>query len=245
MQVIAHRGYSGRYPENTMIAFKKALEARCDMIELDVHLTKDGIAVIIHDETLDRTTDGTGWVKDFSYKELQNVNASKLFPLRKQFESIPTLEEYFEWVQNKEVKTNIELKTNEYYYEGIEKTVLNLIEKYKLEKNVLISSFNHISISKIKEMASHIHCGVLVSGIGNAGGYCKQQGFEYYHPEYCTVSKESVEECNSYGIHTNVWVVDDLEGLENLYEWGCSGIITNYPKVAKDWINHMKSKGRQ
>ena len=93
MKVYAHRGYSGRYPENTMLAFKEAEKTGCYGIELDVQLTKDGEVVIIHDERVDRTTDGTGWVRDFTLEELNKLNAAAVWNGKYGFEPIPTLEE--------------------------------------------------------------------------------------------------------------------------------------------------------
>ena len=107
MKVIAHRGYSGRYPENTMLAFEKAVEAGCDAIEMDVQLTKDGEVVVIHDERIDRTTDGTGFVKDYTAGELQRFNAAKLFPHITEFQHIPTFDEYCSWAKQAGIETNI------------------------------------------------------------------------------------------------------------------------------------------
>ena len=120
MKVYAHRGYSGKYPENTMLAFRKAAETGCDGIELDVQLTKDGKIVVIHDETVDRTTTGTGRVKDYTYEELIKLDAAKLFGGKYGFCPIPSFEEYCQWAAGQDLVTNIEIKTGVYYYEGLE-----------------------------------------------------------------------------------------------------------------------------
>ena len=130
MLTYAHRGFSGEYPENTMLAFKKAYETGCEGIELDVHLSKDGHLVVIHDETVDRTTDRTGFVRDFTLQELQEINAGT----EEAFEGIPSFEEYCIWVKDLPLITNIEIKTNRYYYPGIEEKVLAMVEKYQLQK---------------------------------------------------------------------------------------------------------------
>ena len=134
MKVTAHRGYSGRYPENTMLAFKKAVEAGCDEIELDVQLTKDDVVVVLHDERIDRTTDGTGYVRDYTYEELKQFNAAKCWNGRYETMAIPTFEEYCLWVKDEPVTTNIELKTSIYYYEGLEEKTIALLRKYHREK---------------------------------------------------------------------------------------------------------------
>ena len=142
MKVYAHRGYSGKYPENTMLAFRKAAETGCDGIELDVQLTKDGKIVVIHDETVDRTTTGTGRVKDYTYEELIKLDAAKLFGGKYGFCPIPSFEEYCQWAAGQDLVTNIEIKTGVYYYEGLEeKTVESRDEKQLDEKisNIFIS----------------------------------------------------------------------------------------------------------
>ncbi|MGL4791192.1 MAG: glycerophosphodiester phosphodiesterase [Anaerotignaceae bacterium] len=242
MRVIAHRGYCGKYPENTMLAFKKAVEAGCDELELDVQLTKDGVLVVIHDESVDRTTDGTGFVKDYTLAELQKLNAAKLFSHIVDFECIPTFDEYCKWAKNCDVKTNIELKTSLHYYVGIEAEAVAIVKKYGLENKVLFSSFNHMSLVKTKELAPEIPVGALVleCGLGNAGQYCKQYGFEYYHPGFSGLTKEEVEQCKENNIGVNVWTVNDMMGLEKLEEWGCDGIITNFPGVCSGWLESSK-----
>ena len=151
MKVYAHRGYSGLYPENTMLAFEKAAETGCDGIELDVQLTKDGTVVVIHDETVDRTTWGTGRVLDYTHEELRKLDASRLFGDRYGFCPIPSFEEYCSWAAGQNLVTNIEIKTGVYYYEELEKKTLEIVRKYGLEDRVFYSSFNHMSLVRIKE----------------------------------------------------------------------------------------------
>ena len=107
MKNFAHRGFSGKYPENTMLAFKKALEAGADGIELDVQMTKDGQVVVIHDEKVDRTTNGTGLVRDYTLEELRKLDASYIYAGQMGVNSIPTFEEYCEWVAGTDLVTNI------------------------------------------------------------------------------------------------------------------------------------------
>ena len=115
MKVFAHRGFSGRYPQNTMLAFQKALESGCDGIELDVQLTKDGEVVIIHDEYLDDLTDFTGNVRDYTLGELKSCNAGGKWQEAYGFQPIPTFEEYCEWASGNSLITNVEIKSSVYY----------------------------------------------------------------------------------------------------------------------------------
>lgn len=244
MKVIAHRGYSGKYPENTMLAFKKAAEVGCDEIELDVQLTKDGVVVVFHDEKIDRTTDGVGLIKDYTYEELKQFNAAKLFPQVTEFEHIPTFDEYCAWAATVDITTNIEIKTGVYYYEDIEKKTVDIIHKYGLEQKVMFSSFNHLSLLKVKELMPGVSCGALLSrkGIGNAGYCCHTYGFDCYHPGFEGITDETVAGCKKYGIKMNVWTVNGMEELEKLYDWGCDGVITNYPSICKAWLDYKKNE---
>jgi len=244
MKILAHRGYSGRYPENTMLAFQKAAEAGCDGIELDVQLTKDDVVVIIHDETIGRVTDGGGMVKDYTYGELKKFNAAKNFPQVTGFQAIPTFDEYCAWAARTNMFTNIEIKTGCYYYEEIEKKTVDIVRRHGLEDKVLYSSFNHMSLAKIKEIEPEAECGALLgdAGIGNAGYYCHSHGFQWYHPGCKGLTKELVDNCRKYGVGINVWTVNTMDELERMDEWGCEGVITNYPEVCRAWVEHKEKK---
>ena len=166
MKVVAHRGFCGKYPENTMLAFQKAVENQCDEIELDVQLTKDGEIVIIHDESIDRVTEATGFVRDYTYEQLRKFNACHLYGDQFGVLAIPTFEEYCQWVRTENVTTNIELKTGVYYYSELEERTIAMLRKYDLEDRVMFSSFNHLSLLSAKKMAPHIPCGALLSARG-------------------------------------------------------------------------------
>jgi glycerophosphoryl diester phosphodiesterase len=174
MKVMAHRGYSGVYPENTMLSFREAVKVGCDAIEMDVHETRDGRLVVIHDERLDRTTDGSGRICDHSFAELQQVNAAARFAGKYAPERIPSFDEYCEWASGESVGHNIEIKTDKIYYHDIERKIWATIERYGLEKKVMFSSFNHISLRKILEISGNaVEVGALVleDSIGGFPGY--------------------------------------------------------------------------
>ena len=236
MRVFAHRGYSGKYPENTMTAFREAFKARTDGIELDVQLSKDGQLVIIHDETLNRTTTGKGYVRDYTLSELKQLDASGRFLTG---ERIPSFEEYCEWVKDTSLVTNVELKTSIVYYEEIEEKTAEMVKAYHLEDRVLFSSFNHLSIVRVKQLLPGCPVGALVEhdDLQNAGYYCSKYGFEYYHPDGDLFTKENAENCREHGVGVNVWTVNDLKMFENLAEWGVDGVITNYPKYLAEWAH--------
>ena len=227
---IAHRGFSGRFPENTMLAFKEAEKAGCDGIELDVHLTRDGVPVIIHDEDIRRTTDGEGSVCSFTAAGLRAFNASAAWKGEHPATCIPTLEEYFEWVKDTRLFTNIELKNSVIDYPGLEEKVIALIRRYSLKERTLFSSFNHYSILRCKRLAPEIRCGLLYScWLASPGAYAKSCGAECLHPHFSSLIPEALEEIRSQKVQVNAWTVNEEADMRRLMAEGIDGIITNFP----------------
>lgn len=228
----AHRGFSGNYPENTMLAFEKAVQTEgCDGIEMDVHLTKDGEVVIIHDEKLDRTcVNGTGYVRDYTYEELKEFDMSFKFAGQCEPQYVPTLREYFELVKDTPIVTNIELKTGIFEYPGIEKKVYDLIHEFGLEKKIIISSFNHFSIRRMKEICPELICGLLTeTWLIDAGRYTKGTGAECLHPIFYNMTEEVIAEVKSQGIKINTWTVNEEEDIRTMIARGVDSVIGNYP----------------
>ncbi|MBD7938257.1 glycerophosphodiester phosphodiesterase [Cytobacillus sp. Sa5YUA1] len=165
--IFAHRGLSGRFPENTMLAFEAARKAGVHGIELDVQLSKDGELVIIHDEKINRTTDGTGFIRDFKYKDIVQFDAGSWFDTEFNHARIPHLEEVFQWAKedHNELVINVELKNDVFRYDGMEEKVLTLIEQYGLRERIILSSFNPESVKRIRTLDSEINTGYLILGI--------------------------------------------------------------------------------
>lgn len=228
----AHRGFSGNYPENTLLAFKKAIETEgCDGIENDVHLTKDGEVVVIHDERIDRTCiNGTGYVKDYTLEELQKFDVSYKFAGQCEPQHIPSLREYFELVKDADIISNIELKTGIFEYPGIEQKVWDLVKEFGLEDKVMISSFNHFSLERMKAIAPSMKCGALTeTWLRDAGHYVKGIGMECLHPIFYNMTEEVVAEVKSQGIEINTWTVNEEADIRTMMERGVDGIIGNFP----------------
>ena len=227
-----HRGYSGKYPENTLLAFEKAIEAGVDGIEFDVQFSKDGHLVIIHDETLDRTTNGKGRVKDLSLDELKALDASASFTGKYGIVNIPTLDEVLALVKDYDIITNIELKTGVFEYEGIEESVAECVRKYNLSDKVIISSFNHFSIMRMRKAAPEMKCGFLFeSWIIDAGRYCHSHGIPCYHPNFRNLIPSVVAEAKQYGLEINTYTVNTLEDFNRLAELGVDTAIGNFPEL--------------
>lgn len=239
-----HRGLSGRYPENTLIAFQKAIDNGADGIELDVHLTKDGEVVIIHDELVDRTTNGKGLVCDYTLAELQKLDASNIYHDKCGFQKIPTLREYFEMIQDACILTNIELKTGIFPYPGIEEKVLELIDEFEERDRIIISSFNHYSVLRMKALAPDMQYGFLEeSWILGMADYCKKYDMNAIHPIFTCIDEDYMKAAKENGLDVNTWTVNDPKDMKRLAKMGVHAIITNFPDECIDILNDLKSRG--
>lgn len=232
VKVYAHRGASAYAPENTLPAFKLAEEQGADGIELDVHLTKDGELVVIHDEKLDRTTNGTGLVKDYTLAELKTFCADNGMPGYADAR-IPTLREVLEQVKPGKMLVNIELKTGILWYEGIEKKTLDLVAELGMQDRIIYSSFNHYSIAEVRRLAPEAQTAYLFGDIPcDIEKYAAQRGVEGLHPGlYCVKMGSLLKIYLDSGLAVRVWTVNGEEDLRWLMEEGAD-VITNDPKLA-------------
>ncbi|GGE53962.1 glycerophosphodiester phosphodiesterase [Priestia taiwanensis] len=237
VQVFAHRGAAGTYPENTMVAFKKAKRLGADGLELDVQLTKDDQLVVIHDETLDRTTDGRGFVHDYTYEELRRYNANYKFGAKIDFCEIPLLEDVFKWCKDNTLKINIELKNNFIPYYGMEEEVISLIRSHRLSKRVILSSFNDESLVKCKQIAPSIETAILYNTrIMHPWYYAEHLGVDAIHPSYRLIDRYIVEECKKRNIAVRPYTINNVPLMKQIIEDGCDAIITDYPERAKSLL---------
>ena len=151
VKIFAHRGASGYAPENTLAAFRLAEEQGSDGVELDVQLTKDGEVVVIHDEKIDRTSTGTGFVRDYTLEELKKFSFHNHMEAY-EGETIPTLEEVLNLLKPGKMEVNIELKTGIFWYPEIEEKTMEIVKKTGMEDRVIYSSFNHYSIQEVRRL---------------------------------------------------------------------------------------------
>ena len=223
--IFAHRGYSAKFPENTLLAFAEALKAGCDGIELDVHLSADGGLVIIHDEDVRRTTNGAGLVSEMRLGELRALDAGC-------GEKIPLLSEYFGLAAGFDVVTNIELKNDVVNYVGLEEKVLDLVCEFGLSDRVIISSFNRASVDKVKQLAPSIACGYLFSDLESPDwntvfASMKSKGVEYVHPCVTSVNETFLAAASKHGIPFSVWTVNDIATMQRLTSHGAYAVFTD------------------
>lgn len=230
-KIIGHRGGAAGYPENTLASFKKAVEIGADGVEFDVQLTADGEVVVIHDELIDRTMNGSGLVKDYKLSELRQLNVGEFYSPEFKEEKIPTLAEVLEVVKDLEV-INIELK-NYLSYPELEEKVLKLVEQFEIREKVIISSFNHYSLQKIKKLQPEIKTGcLLMSKMINAPDYAFKRGFEALHLHFLTADQETVDKAHFMGMQLNVYTVNFPDAVSELLEKGVDMIMTDDLEMA-------------
>jgi len=238
MKVMAHRGDSGSCPENTIIAFEKAITKMADGIELDIHLSKDGEIFVCHDERVDRTTDGRGYIKDLTNNELEKLDAGSWFSPQFKGVKLPTLKEVFNIMKNNDLLINIELKAGSRYYKNIEQKVVSLVYEYGYNKRVIFSSFDHKCLVTLKNLAPEIKTGILyAAALIEPWEYAKKIKADALHPNFLTVDQELIIGAKRSGLLLNPYTVNDEHTIKQLATTqGIDYIITNYPDKAKKII---------
>lgn len=229
--IYAHRGASGSAPENTMAAFRRAVSMGSHGIECDVQMTKDDKLIICHDELLDRTSNGKGFIKDKSYEEIRSLDAGSWFSKEYAGEKIPLLEELLELVKSSGIYINIELKTGIIQYNGIEDKVVNMVKSYGLLDKTIFSSFNHYSIFEVKDKCPDAYTGALyMEGLYEPWRYLEAIKCDCAHPFYMAAQPIITEGLVQHGYTINTFTVDDSNTARNLVKSGVEGIITNHPE---------------
>lgn len=231
--IYAHRGSSAKYPENTMLAFKKALLAGASGIELDVQLTLDKEVVIFHDLRLNRIFNKPGKISDYTLQELKKWDAGKW--KGKQFEGIKlcTLEEVLLLSTKKRFWLNIELKNFFSMNNGLENKVIQLLNKYNLLERVVISTFNPLSLQVIRELDHRIRIALLYFGhLEHPWEYANKYSCDFLHPPVSEVNQQMVETCGQQNIKIVPYHVNTKEDISAMIKIGVNGIITSRPRSA-------------
>lgn len=222
MLKIGHRGARGYEPENTLISFQKAIELQVDQIELDVHLSSDGELMVIHDDTIDRTTNAEGAVNQYSLLELKQFRIEK-------DHCIPTLTEVLHLIDQK-CAVNIELKS----YETADK-VVDLIDKFIAEKHwnysqFLVSSFNWTALQQVSLLNPEIHIGVLTeTDLDLALAFAKFIHAKSIHPDYQILTAENTAKLQKKGFKIFPWTVNEPEDIKKIKSFNVNGIISDFP----------------
>ena len=231
MDIFAHRGASGTYPENTIAAFKEAARLPVYGVEFDVHMTADGELVVIHDEAIDRTSNGTGYVKDLSLAQLKTFDFGSWFSSDFKGESIPTLSEVLDVFATTGHKLNIELKSDIFPYEGMVEKVLDHIWDRHLESRVIISSFDHAAIQSVKRFYPEIKTAALfMEVLVHPLDYLHKIPTDALHILFPAAIRPSIGEVIASGMPVRTFTVNDETYAKALKQAGVQAIFTDYPE---------------
>jgi glycerophosphoryl diester phosphodiesterase len=233
--VFAHRGASAHAPENTIAAFELAIAQQADAVELDVKLSADGQVIVIHDSTVDRTTNGHGKVQDMRLADLKALDAGSFFSDQFAGEKIPTLDDVFEAV-GRRIFINIELKNHKSRGEDLVELVCMLVKKHQLQKHVMFSSFFPNALSKAHSYLPSVPRGLLALN-GFLGVWARSFGFNFgkydaLHPNLQDFTQQEVTRVHRVNRRVHVYTVNKEEDMRRLFRWGVDGIFSDDPQLA-------------
>ena len=238
--VIAHRGASEKFPENTLSAFRAAIDMGADSVELDVILSQDGTVVVIHDDSVDRTTDGSGNVADLTLAELKALDAGSWFGPEHAGERIPTLQEVMDLTKDR-IRLDIELKGVSKTPTPLEGAVVKLIERNQIEDQVVVSSFNPLALFYLRRANSRIATALIYQE--ELGVHLRDRWFApLLHPDGLRpgrrmATEEHVKQLKDRGHEVVTWTVNDPDEMRKLIALGVDGIITNRPDVLRSIVD--------
>lgn len=255
--ILAHRGASAYAPENTIAAFRLARELGADGIELDVQLTRDKVPIVIHDDTVDRTTDGHGRVCDLTIAEIAQLDAGSWKTEDYRGEPIPTLAQVFDalsdWLKpvgrERAGLINVELKTEWILTDGLEREVLNLIARYGIQERIVLSSFSPLSLYRAKKINPRLRRGMLYDP--SEAIYLRRAWLRPFvapqtmHPEHVMVDAKFMEWAKRKKLGVIPWTVDDPDEAKRLAELGVNAMITNKPDVIREALYSEKDLNKK
>ena len=243
-QVWAHRGASAYAPENTLPAFQKAIELGAHGIELDVHESKDGELVVIHDETVDRTSNGHGRIVDQTLSALKTLDFSA-GKAGYEHIRIPTLPEVYALIKPTGLSINVEIKCDVVIYWGIWEKLIALEREMGMQGRILYSSFNHYVLPKIRELDPQAKIGLLYSeALVDPWVYANYLHADALHPHYLAAlyGPGMIEGCKKNNVAIHTWTVDDPAAIYKLAEAGVEAVITNKPDIALEVVRSVQQK---
>ena len=250
---IAHRGGGGEAPENTLAAFELALRQGAEGIELDVHLSSDGMPVVIHDPRLGRTTSGHGWVSEHQANALRRLDAgswfNRRFPekARQRYAGakIPLLSEVLAWVRQHKIIALVEIKGGRSIYPGIEAKVLDEIERAGVRWLATVVSFDLATLRRVRELDSGLSLGLDVSRSLLAIRRIRSLAGKAILPHWAIASRGFIRRAHQHALRVFTWTVDQPARMERMIADGVDGIITNYPTRLAEVLSRQESSDRQ
>jgi len=222
MKIIGHRGAKGEKAENTLEGFRYSFNNKVDGVELDIHCTKDQHLVVIHDDTLDRTTDRQGKISQMSLEDISSANAGD-------GEKVPLLSEVFDFYNDKDQEIMVEIKSS-----NCEQLLLKIIADYKIEDKIIIKSFNHRFLKTIRHLNKDVRIFPLLYGLPlDPVSLIKSIDGQGISISLSTVDQELVQQCHRSGYQVAVWNANTTEDFERLKSWSVDYICTDFPGVIK------------
>lgn len=214
--MVGHRGASGHAPENTLASFALAVEMGADLVECDVHLSADGVPVVIHDETLDRTTAGAGLVQAHTARQLAALG-------------VPTLDELLTWAASR-VPVSIEIKHGPLYYDGLVERTVDLVRAHAMPDRAFVISFDHFALRRVKELEPTIACGALFGARPVDGpAIARACRADALLPHWAFATRDVVDQAHAAGLAVSVWTCNDDVSIGAALAAGVDGIATDYP----------------
>jgi len=228
-QIWAHRGASDAWPENTLPAFDLARELGADGVELDVHRSADGVLVVCHDETIDRTSTGSGRIVDLSYAQIAQADAGGDWGVGVR---IPRLADVFDLLKSSDLVVDVELKTDKEPYPGMAEQVADLVDQMSMSERVVISSFNHDSLRELSDAGCRLPLGYLYAWpVPDAWEAAKHVGASAIHPMHTLVDAHVVARCHEVRMAVRPWTCDTEDEILRPLALGVDAIITNHPEL--------------
>ena len=235
-KIIAHRGASKYAPENTMPAFKLAYQLKSEGIETDVQLTKDNIPVLIHDEHVKRTTNGTGYIKELSFEQLRQLDAGSWHSKEFAGTQLISLEEFLQWIADKPLYLNIELKNNKIDYKHLESIVYEMVEYYQLLNRTTLSTFNPRSVSRLKSFNKEIGVAFLTSKRNkNLVSYAYELGANAIHIKYRLLNQLLIDQCKKKDMAVRIYTINRSAQMSKCFKHETTGIFTDVPDKALNY----------
>lgn len=242
--IIAHRGSKGTHPENTLEAIKEAVRVGSDGIELDIHLSLDKELIVIHDETIDRTTNGNGSVQHLTLAELKQFDAGSWYSYEYSHCRIPTLQEIFCFLEEVDYEglVNIELKTDKFSYPGIEEKVVAFVAEKNWPFTIEYSSFNYQTLIQLKALDDSCKIALLFEKTGgNVAFLSPDIPINMWHPKLSWFRRNSLFRVLEKPVR--VWTVNKSEDLQFCFRKQVAGVITDYPQKALELRNKWQYEG--
>jgi glycerophosphoryl diester phosphodiesterase len=235
--VVGHRGALGYAPENTMASFEKGVECGADLLELDVHLTADGELAVIHDDDVSRTTDGRGAVRTMTLAELWRLDAGGWFNERYRGERMPSLADVLAWARSR-VELLVEIKGGPLPAPGIEEKVVAAVRAHRMLDHVMVISFHHESVKRVKELEPSLATGILYSArLVDTVGAARAARADSVRPGWAYWTAELVEEVHAAGLVAHAWNANDEARMEYLVKLGVDSVGTDYPDRLRHYLD--------